>query len=97
MKPFTEIWFLIFELVDSTQMSSFFFPNFSNSSSPINRLPIPFCYPTFDKPGHQPNVDYMPSPINIPIQGFNLLPCIWRKEWIGGFKFFDITKDGGNV
>ncbi len=60
-------------------------------------MPIPLYYPTFDKPDHQLIIGYMPSPINLPIQGFNLLPCIWRKEWIGGIKSVDIAKDGGNV
>jgi hypothetical protein len=58
---------------------------------------IPLYYPTFDKLDHQFIVGYMPSPINLPIQGLNLLPCIWRKEWIGGLKSVDNAKDGGNV
>jgi len=38
MKPFIEIWFLIFELVDNTQTLSFFFPSCINNSSPINSV-----------------------------------------------------------
>ncbi len=60
-------------------------------------MPILLCYPTFDKLDHQLIVGYMPCPINLPLQGLNLLICIWKKEWIGGLKSFDIVKDGGNV
>jgi hypothetical protein len=60
-------------------------------------MPIPLNYPTFDKLDHQFIVGYMPNPINLPVEGLNLLPCIWKKEWIGGFKSVDIAKDGDNV
>ncbi len=97
IRPFIEIWFIIIRLVDNTYTPSFFFCSCNNNSSPINRMPIPLYYPTFDKSKHQLIVGYMPNPINLPIQGFNLLPCIWWKEWIGGLKSVDIAKDGNNV
>ncbi len=43
-------------------------------------MSISFCYPTFDKPSHQ-LVGYMPSSIDLPIQGFNFFLCIW-KNWL---------------
>ncbi len=78
-------------------MPNFLLCSCSNNNNLINKMPILLCYPTFDKLDHQLIVGYMPCPINLPLQGLNLLICIWKKEWIGGLKSFDIVKDGGNV
>ncbi len=73
----------------------FFFYNHGSSNSPINTMSISFCYPTFDKPSHQ-LVGYMPSSIDLPIQGFNFFLCIW-KNWVGGLESLDMAKHASNV
>lgn len=66
---FSNLW-----LVYYAQMLSFLFWCHINNNSPIGRMSIVLCYPTFNKPSHQFIVCYLHNPIQI--FQYNLFFCI---------------------